>query len=264
VRRTAVLVALVAALAGCGGDDDERREAYEDYIEAANEAQAEFAPGFRRAQAALRTFASGRAGERTATRLRDAAAVVSGARASLALVEPPADARVLHRDLLKLLDLQASLARELSLAAEYVPQVEQALEAPQTAAATLRRALGNATDAPEQSVALRIYADELEEALNALDSLAPPPVLQPWHAAQADRVEASRKLALELADAIDAGSRAGVQEALDAFANAAGNPRAANRAQAEAVKVFNRRLDQQQRLLQRIAREEFRIAGELQ
>jgi len=259
VRVRLALLALAAALAGCGGGDD-RRETYEAYVRAANDAHARFAPGFEQAQEALSAFAAGERPVRTARELRKAVSTLRAARETLALTEPPEEARTLHARLLRLLDLQARLSLELSLASEYVPQAESVLRAPAASARTLRRALRGAERPEQQSAALRAYADGLGTSVGRFGSLAPPPVLQPWHEAQEQRLGAARALAEELAEAIDARERADVDRALEAYAASLPDARALNRAQRDAVKAFNRRLEEQHRLHAAIVREELRIA----
>ncbi|HVM17190.1 MAG TPA: hypothetical protein VM290_06385 [Gaiellaceae bacterium] len=258
MRRQLALLGLVAALAGCGGDD--RREAYEAYVAAANEAHARFAPGFEDAQKALAAFAEGEAAAPTAKRLRRGVSTLRGAREALALAEPPREARTLHQRLLRLLDLQARLSLELALAADYVPRAERALREPGSSARTLRRALRTAERPQQQSTALRTYAESLTAALTRFGSLAPPPVLAPWHEAQEQRLRAARSLAVQLGAAIDARDRADVDDALAAYGRSLPDARALNRAQVEAVQAFNRRLEQQHRLHAAIVREELRIA----
>jgi hypothetical protein len=268
-RRTIALLVLVLPLlvlallaAGCGGGD-KRRAAYEDYVSGVNSAQEQFTPGYRSAVAAVRGFGSGSQPGRTAARLQDAASTMRAARASLALLRPPEEARGLHRDFLRLLDLQARLSQELALAAEYVPAVARVLTPPEEAAARLRTAIKDAGGAAQQRAALERYTADLQASIDALDALAPPPVLVPWHQAQAGRLEAGRALAGELASAIAARRPDGVDRALRAYAAAAPDDPALARAQAAAVHAFNGAIRRQQRLYARITREQARISAEL-
>lgn len=255
------MLVLLTLVAGCGGD--KRRDAYEDYVAAANTAQAQFTPGYRSAVAAIRGFGSSSDPARTAARLREAAATVRASRASLALLHPPPEARAMHTDLLRLLDLQARLSQELSLAAEYIPAVARALTPPEDAAVRLRRAIRAAADDDQQRAALAGYAAEVQGSIDELDALAPPPVLVPWHRTQAARLEAAQALASELAAGIAAKRADAVERALRAYASAAPNDPALQRAQTAAVRAFNGEIRRQQRLYQRIAREQAQIFAEL-
>jgi hypothetical protein len=257
------VLVLLALAAGCGGGGDNRRAAYDDYVIAANRAQAQFTPGYRSAVAAVQGFGARSQSPRTAARLRDAAATMRAARASLALLRPPAEARGMHRDLLRLLALQARLSQELALAADYIPEVARVLTPSEDAAARLRKGIRAADNAAQQRAALERYSAELQEAIDGLDALAPPPVLIPWHQAQLGRLEAGRALAGQLAAGIAARRVDAVDRALRAYANAAPDDPALARAQTAAVRAFNGEIRGQQRLYARIAREQGRISADL-
>lgn len=251
-----LLVAAVAA-AGCRGGDD-RRDAVESYIESVNRAQAKLQPAFRDAQVALRAFAAGRVTERTAERLRGGSATMRATRASLALIEPPAEAEKLHADLLRLVELQSGLALELSLAADYVTKLGPAVRPGQEAARELGRELRAAKTGADQVVALRAFADAVGASLGRLDALAPPPAMLPWHQDQRGKLEKSRRDAAALADAIDERDAPAVEQALEAFTTPASDT-VSRKAQAAAIRGFNRKLRRQERLLARIAREQLAL-----
>jgi hypothetical protein len=251
-RLAAVLALLLVVLAGCGGDG--RRDAVEEYIERVNDAQSQLEASFTEAQKAIRAFASGATTRRTAERLRAASATMRESRASFVLIQPPPEARALHRDLLALLDLQARLSLEVSLAADYTRAVGDAIRPAQIAAATLGRELRSVETGDEQAVALSEYAGALGRALDRLDGLAPPPFLSPWHDDRRRRLSASRQGALTLAAGIRDRDSVAVERALEAFTTAAPED-ALVEAQTAAVKAFNRLLDEQERLVDRLARE---------
>lgn len=253
-----LLVALAVVLAGCR-DGDQRREGIEEYIERANRTQAQFDLAFRQAQQSIRAFAAGRATGRTAERLFQASSTIRASRGSLALIEPPPDARSLHADLLRLLDLQARLALEVGLAAEYTTHVAPAIRPAQTAARALARELRSAATGDEQAVALDSYAKAIDAALTRFDALAVPPFLRPWHEDRKERLAESRREALGLAVGIRRRDAGAVRRALDAFTTSEPED-ALRRAQTEAVKEFNRLLDRQERLVNRIAREQAELA----
>jgi hypothetical protein len=259
--RRFVLVVLVAAVAvaGCRGGDD-RRAAVESYIQSVNRAQAKLKPAFTDAQVALRAFAAGRVTEHTAERLRGGSATMRATEASLELIKPPPEAKKLHADLLRLVDLQSGLALELSLAADYVLQLGPAAEPAQGAAGKLGRALREAKTGKEQIVALRAFADSVGETVTRIDALAPPPAMIPWHEDQRAKLAKSRHDALALADAIEKRDAPAVQEALKAFTTPAPDT-VSRKAQAAAIRGFNKRLRLQERLLTRIAREQLALAN---
>jgi hypothetical protein len=248
----------VALLAGCR--DDSRRDAVESYIQAVNRTQAQLKPALRDAQDGLRAFAAGRVTESTAARLQGGSATMRATHASLELVEPPPEARKLHSDLLRLVDLQAGLALELSLAADYVTKIGPATRPAQLAASELGRELRSAETGDDQAAALREFAAEVSDALLRVDHLAAPPALLPWHDDQRARLAKSRRDALALASGIERQNAPAVERALKAFT--ARPPETAARAsQTAAIKTFNKRLREQERLLARIAREQLALAG---
>ena len=254
----ALLVAAVA-VAGCRGDDD-RREAVESYIESVNRAQADLKPAFTDAQVALRAFASGRVTQRTAERLRGGSATMQATESSLALIQPPQEAKKLHADLLRLVDLQAGLALELSLAADYVLQLGPAAEPAQGAAGQLGRELREATTGKQQVDALREFAASVGLTLTRIDALAPPPAMVPWHDDQRTKLAKSQHDALTLADAIEEKDAPAVEDALKEFTTPPADT-VSRKAQAAAIQSFNKRLKRQEQLLARIAREQLALGG---
>lgn len=260
MRKAAALIALIAASAGCGGGGDSGREAVESYIEQANEAQAQFQPGVRAAQSAIRSFAAGRSGEQVAERLGQAAATMRSARSALARVEPPPEARSLHEHQLELLDLQVRLSLELSLAAGYLPDAVAAIRPADDSGGALARALRRAKTGEQQAAALASYAQDVDGVLERLAGLGPPPVLKPWHGVQVARLEASRNLAAGLAKGIRQEDRGAIDRALRAFSDQTPDRKVAQKAQAEAIAAFNERLEEQQELLASIYREQAELA----
>jgi hypothetical protein len=261
VPRSAVLVLVAVALAatGCRGGDS-RRDAVERYIETVNRTQAELAPAIRDAQQALRAFAAGRVTKATAGRLQGGSATMQATRASLALVEAPPEARRLHADLIRLVELQAGLALELSLAADYVTEIGPAIRPAQLASSDLSRGLRSAKSGEEQAAALREFAAAVASSVARVDLLAPPPALLPWHDDQRARLAKSRRDALALASGIEQRNTRAVERALKAFTGR--RPEApARKAQTRAVQAFNKRLEEQERLLTRIAREQAEVAN---
>jgi hypothetical protein len=258
--RRFVFVLLVAAVAAAGCRGDDRREAVESYIESVNRAQTRLEPAFRDAQVALRAFASGRVTERTAQRLRGGSATMRATEASLELIEPPAEAKKLHADLLRLVDLQSGLALELSLAADYVLQLGPAAEPAQGAAGALGRELRSAKTGEDQVAALREFAASVGISVARVDALAPPPAMLPWHDDQRRKLAKSRHDALALADAIEERDAPAVEEALKEFTTPASDT-VSRKAQAAAIRGFNKRLRQQERLLTRIAREQLALGS---
>ena len=260
MRPATVLLAAVALAAGCGGGGESERDAVKRYISEANRAQAQFRPGVQAAQSAIRSFADGRSGPQVAERLGRASATMRSARAALARVDPPPGARSLHGHQLELLDLQAQLALELSLAASYLPGAVAVIRPADDAGTSLARALRSAADGAAQATALEDYVADLDWTLGRLAALGAPPVLEPWHAAQVARLRASRDLAAGLAGGIRDQDRGAIDRALRSFSSQSPARGPAQRAQREAIAVFNERLEQQEELVTAIYREQAELA----
>src|SRR5258705_12276219 len=111
-RRAAVaLLALALVLGGCGGQS--RRDRVEKYLTEANAVQDRAAPELAAANKAYVGFSQHKlaAGE-APSKLAAAERSIRATRAELAGISPPADARILHRRILRAYDLDAGLAAE--------------------------------------------------------------------------------------------------------------------------------------------------------
>jgi hypothetical protein len=190
LRATLLALAAVALLAGCG---DEERDRVERYIERANAIQQRFAAQFRYADEAYAQFAQGELDAETAEiRLTAAEAALRDARAQLARVEPPADARRLHRRLLRVFEMNADFAAESTALARYLPAARKVLERVGRDGESLSTRLRAAETPAGQSEALARYARAADRRYDALYALDPPPVLEPTHRDQLLRLSASR------------------------------------------------------------------------
>jgi hypothetical protein len=257
-----VLVALPAALAGCGGGDDgkERREAVAEYIRAVNTTQQRFASVYGGADGALRAFgAKGTMGGKTADELAAAAATMRDVRGALVRIEPPAEGRKLHGQLLLLLDLQTRLTRDLSQMARYLPSASAALRSAELARAKLQQSLERSSTVPGQTAAARAYSDDIEEALGDLQGLTPPPVLATWHKGQAKLLRTSSQLGDGLAAGLESGDREQIEGVLRRFQGASRDAAAVARAQVLAVRSFNARVKTQRALVRKIVQEQRRL-----
>jgi hypothetical protein len=266
VRGRLVLLAPVilcwAALAGCGGDDgnEESREAVADYIRAANTTQQRFAVVYAEADEALREFGQkGAMGKRTSDELGDAVAAMRDVRASLADLEPPAEARKLHAELLQLLDLQTGLTRDLSELARYLPNAADALRSAEVARTKLQKTLEASDTVPAQAAAARAYGKAVDRSVEDLREVNPPGMLSAWHEGQVDLLRTSAQLGNGLAAGLESGNRAQIERVLRRFQSASRDAAAVARAQLLAVRSFNDRVKKQRALVRRIVQEQRRL-----
>jgi hypothetical protein len=257
-------LALVSVAVGCGGDDG--RGAVADYIEDANAVQKRFAPAFDAANEAYAAQAAGKLpqGAEVAT-LERAAASIASARRELAQLEPPADARRLHGDLLAVFDADLRLAAETTRLARYAEQAPAALEPLGRSGRTLRRELRASASPGQQSKALAAYSGALSKVLRLMGELPVPAVLRPTHGAQVERLEATRGVTRRLRAAVDRADAGGVARLLLRFRRLSDRPAPSRTALTDrgirAHRVLLRRLDvaqnnlvrEQQRLNQEVA-----------
>lgn len=209
-RGLIVVAAAVALLvAGCGGGISSR-DRVEAYLRDAAAVQNRWMRTFDGANRAYADFAGGRLEGSAATRrTADIREDVRAARAALERLRPPAEARPLHRSLLRLFDLELTLATETARLAAYVPGEKAALAPLAAANRRLRRRLAAAAGHPARQVqALSGFKATLDRTLKDLRRLVPPPVLRVNHG---DRIRALARTA-DLSGRLRAALRAGNPE----------------------------------------------------
>jgi len=117
----------VVALAGCGGGGHERRDAVNSYFDRVQRAQAPLRNQRGPIELAFRRFSIDRNPPTEVKALAHARKVVDGVRGDVRAIEPPPEARQVHADLVRMLDLEASVANELLWTARYLPQARAAM-----------------------------------------------------------------------------------------------------------------------------------------
>lgn len=265
MRSRLALIALAAALTGCGGDDgDDRREAVSAYIREANTGLQRSAAAVGRADQALRDFSleGAKAGE-SERDLESVLDTLGSVRAALAGLRPPVEARKLHADTLELVDVQLELAGDLRELAGHLPAAARVLRDAEAARAKLQRALESSRTAAEQAAAARAYAARARRSLADLRALEPPEILADWHTGQLNVLRTSQMLASDLADALETENETEIRRVLSGFEKISQQATSAARAQALAVRAFNRRVEAQRALLTRISSEQRRLDREL-
>jgi hypothetical protein len=195
-----ILVVAAASVAACGTS---RRSRVDDYIKSANAIEARAAPEFDRANTAYKRFSKNKLAKSAAADVATAERSIRSTRTELAGLHPPPDARRLHRLLLRLFDLNASIAHETTQLAVYLPAATTAT-GPLTAINKRLQDGLRSTQVPKQTQALTRYGSELGGVVAALKRLDPPPLLASVHRDQVTRLESTRSLARELSGAITA------------------------------------------------------------
>jgi hypothetical protein len=235
-------VVLVAALAGCGGGDDDPRSRVSDYLDGANALQQRADGQFKRANAAYAAFARGELRPRVAVeRLQRSEADIRTARDELAGLHPPREARAFQSKLLRVYDMNLELAHETALLADYRRGSDAVLAPLDRYNRRLGAALRRANGPDDQTGALRVFATRLGGVIRRLEALEVPPVLRIQHQDQIARLGATRSLADRLRAALEAQDAEEVARLLKRFRSSAGERRPRRRLSRRAIKQYNRR-----------------------
>jgi hypothetical protein len=236
---------LALVLAGCGGDGKAgRMRAVDSYLNSVNTSQKDLSFQLGQVNQTYRGFSLKSDLTKETPKLREAERSIRRVRARLAALHPPPDALVLHRGLLRLFALDAALAHEVTQITVYLPVLARTLAQLAPEDARLRATLRSAKKSSEQSQAFLRYAAALTPVLARLDALKPPPVLAPTHEAQLTRLTTLRSLSVQLAAAMAQRDRARVNTLVARYrtVQGAGAQVALLRAQAAAIKAYDRRL----------------------
>lgn len=260
--RLALAALVVPALlaAGCGGDA--KRSAVADYLKQVNAVEKKLAVPLAAVTKANRAL--GGAHPKLAAVHGDlvrAQARTRAERATLAALQPPADARKLQRLLLELVDRQIALTGETAKLARFLPRFDASRQPLRVAAATLQRRLANKHASPAaKAAALDTYAGIVGQTVTALRKLDPPPVSRPAYRTQVDALVRVQATARALAGGLRA-KRSDLARLLHDFdaASVATASTAAQQAQIAAVEAYNRRIRSIDALLRKIAFEEARL-----
>ena len=176
----AVLAATAALLAACGGSDhDEQRADVNHYIEQENAVLRGAQHDFEALNEAYRKFSKGQLDADKAIKdLSGAEETIRTARADVAKLQPPADARALHDKVLHYLDVNVFLADETAKLAGYMPASAAALKPLAHVNESLQSGLADAKTASAQAGALSRFAGALDRMLGKLRGLVVPQVLR--------------------------------------------------------------------------------------
>ena len=265
MRRAAGLVLVaVLLLTGCGSSEkSKRRDAVNDYLAHVERIQQRFAPAFELANRAYRDFAKGKGGKKQLERLRGAEVSIIAARNELQRLDPPSDARKLHRHLLDLYDLDAALGLEAITLQQFLPDVRKVLKQLEAVNRDYRSDLSRTTTAGEQATALDGYANAVGRVLTRFRRLAPPPALRPWQEAQLTRLRQIVDTGHDLATGLRVGDRNAVEALIKRFRFLLAHQPNVSQAQHDAVKAYDDRLVGITKLQGKIAAEHQRLQNQL-
>jgi hypothetical protein len=264
MRTALVAVAALLALAGCGGDTS-RRDAVNAYFDRVEAAQTPVRRQERAISKAFSSFSTVKNSPKELAALAHAHAVLARVERQVSGVEPPADARRIHREIVRLYALQAGIAAELVHMSRFVPRYTTALEPLGPTHARLAKSLQTAKGWRPVAAAFHAYRLSLASVLGRLDAMSPPRILEASFDAQRAGIRRSIGICASIEDALvrqDAKAAAAAIGRLSAVASeqTAAKARAA---QVAAAKAYNARLAAISALRLRISKERDRLVGRL-
>ena len=262
--RIGVVAVFVVLLAGCGGGGGHpRRDAVNAYFTKVDSAEA---PLLNRRVAignALRLFSMSTNSPAEVKALEQAHAQILGAERRVGAIEPPADARRIHADLLALLRLEASLTGDLILTTSYAPQFTKALAPTGPAGTALSKELGTAKGWTAQADAFARYEAALRPVVAKLDALKAPPVLEPTLIGERKALRRRIELSGEVEAALRKKDAKGANTAIRSlFAIGADAVRTRN-AEIAAARAYNARISRIAILTAAVAKERQRLIASI-
>jgi hypothetical protein len=216
----------------------------EHYIEQVGEVQARTHASLASANKTYAAFARGKMRDAEGRRkLASAEKSIRAARAELAKLNPPAEARTLHERLLRYYDANADLAYETTLLSRYEPAAQAGLGSLPRLNKRLQSELADGGGTRAQVVALSEYARGLDRVLARLRAVHPPPILLAAHNDQVARLDRTRRLAGQLQTALRRQNARAVAKLLLRFRRLGrSSSDAVTRLSAAAVRAYEKRL----------------------
>ena len=265
-RVAAALAVVAVALTGCGGGGSDRRDAVDAYVREANTVQ----NGLRRplidVAHATREFGTSASDlEKERPRLVTATRTLATLQRRLERLDPPPDARRLHRLLLRLVSTERALTEELRRVVVVLPELDVASRPVAAAGKRLQTELGAAKTGPAQAAALERYRAALAVPLGKVRAVEAPPLLEPLRATQIATLVRLRRTAAELAVALRTRRGGDVTRLVADFQAAARTPEtlAAQRARIAAIEAYNKRVEGVAKLAAAVQRERDRLDRDL-
>lgn len=242
-----LLVAALTAVALARDDADpvaERRAVVTGYIAEVNMTQQALAVELQRVQEAYRGLRLA-AREEPGRKQQAAAAVATlvDLRARIAALPAPPEAGRLRALLLRLVDIQVALAREVAGMAAYLPAQGRVNRLLAGATSRLVGKLRAASTAAAQREAFVAYRKALAESLETLRGTTAPRVLAPVRAGELARLRRLRALAGRIEVALETGRPAEIDLLFRRFVQASADT-GTTPARRRAVVAFNRRIEE--------------------
>jgi hypothetical protein len=281
-RLTALLATFLLglAVAGCG-QSSSQRPSVRRYVTQVNRIESELTQPLAQVTRAAANFSAAHGGSLSDVLglaqqqiLVQAATRIHTLRSRLAGLAAPAPALHLRALLLRLVDGQASVTREVTRLVVFLPRFQQALLPMGAATSRLEAALSQqSANGPAavtavfaaKAAALRSFRATAEGVAAQLRRLSPPAVSRPGYAAQLHGLSGMAVSAGRLADALVSGRQSEVAALLTQFDRAAASNQTAavHRAEAAAARAYDSRIAALSDLSRSIDRERLRLANSL-
>jgi hypothetical protein len=264
MRPAGAVVLVVLVVAGCGSNHA-RRNAVNQYFDRVDAAQTPIRLQAAPIEKAFQRFSALR---NTTTEIRalvHAQAVIEGVRVKIERVQPPADVRPLHTDLIHLYDLQVGVAGELVEMTRFVPRYDAELAPLKPAHAALVGDLTAAKGWQKIAKAFERYRLSLAGVLARLDRLSAPATLRPAFMAEQTALGHSVALCASIEKSLAKHDAKKTATAIGALSSV-GTEKSVARAQRDqiaAAKAYNARLARIASLSAKIGRERDKLVGQL-
>jgi hypothetical protein len=252
--RVGSFVVAVALLAGCGsGHTAARRNAVNAYFDNVDHAEAKLIAATGEIDGAFHAFSLTGNKPQEVSKLVRARSEIDSALHGVRAIDPPAEAKPLHADLIRLLALQSEIAGELVSATRYIPQFDRTVRPLRAASVTLSHDFAQTSKAKttspaavlsDLSAAFATYQASLASVLRKLDGLSAPPALHATFASEQRILQRSITLSATVVAALKRkdvpAANAAIRTLLEV--NGQANAAAAQKAEAAAAHVYDARL----------------------
>lgn len=237
-----------------------REERVNDYIADVNDVERQLSIELSRVNQAYRRFGGKTPLGTLIPQLRMAERTISRLRERVAELDPPSDAEGLHRALVRLLDADEQVAREVTAMAVYIQRLQRDAGPLESAATTLRTGLTKAKTSDEQIAAFAAYGRAVDTARARLATIEPPAALAPSHRAFLKRLEMTTSLVRRLRTAARNRDSATATYLIQRLRLVARPTPATRNAEIEAIKAYNERVKLVGERARDVAREQERIS----
>ena len=255
-------------LAGCGGGNGykaRRHDAVDRYFAQLVKAQTPLAADIATLNDAYRHLLTKHMRKGDLRSVTLAQQQLSTVRENVGRIRPPPDARAIHENLVRLVDLDLAVARDLRWMTRYFPRLRGALAPLAPASAGLGKALKTAHGWQAEQAAFTAYCASLRTAAQRVGTLSAPPEFGPSLAGERGALQRSLAGCAVVQKALAQKNTKLLNAGLNSLVGASYGPGAARASAAErsAIVAYNRRLVQIRALAAAIYKQRQRLQNRL-